>query len=111
MELKKQGIAIDCMNCHCAASDGCGGFDVAVPLTDGEIGTSGTAILHCTVTPACHHVELQEWNDTGFHSISPSAELRPRISAALDFVAEHRLCGNRRICPSEVIRIVEEHGV
>ena len=109
MELKKQGILFDCVNCKYASSDGCGGFDVTVPLSDSETGISGTAKLHCTISPACHQVELVDWHDVGFHTIRPSRNIQPRISTALAFVAEHRICGNRHICPSEIIRVVEEY--
>lgn len=110
MELKKQGINVDCVNCICASSDGCGSFDVTVPLSDSETGISGTARLHCTVSSARHQVELAGWYEAGFRSISPSGKMQPRISAALAFVAERRICGNRHVCPSEVIQVVENHG-
>jgi hypothetical protein len=110
MELKKQGIRVDCMNCKCASSDGCGGFIVTVPLSDSETGITGTAKLHCTISPACHQVEFVDWHDAGFHTIRPSRKIQSRISAALTFVAEHRICGNRHICPSELVRVVEELG-
>lgn len=110
MELKQQGITIDCRHCCCAGTDGCGGFDVTVPLGDSESGISGMARLHCTVTPVCHHVELVEWRDAEFHAMAGTTKVHPRIAAALDFVAARRICGNQHICPARVVRVVEKHG-
>jgi hypothetical protein len=110
MALKKQGINVDCVNCKCASSDDCGSFNVTVPICDSETGIAGTAKLHCTVSAARHQIELVAWRDARSRTISPSSKIQPRISAALTFVAEHRICGNRHICPAEVIRVVEDYG-
>lgn len=110
MELKKQGILIDCKNCKFASSDGCGSFEVIVPLGDSETGFVGTAKLHCTVSSARHQVEFEDWHDPVLRATRPSVKIQPRLSAALTFVAEHRLCGKCNICPSEVTRIVDEHA-
>ena len=110
MSLKRHGVGIDCGRCRCASSDGCGGFDVVVPVSDSEADVAGTATLHCSVSPERHQVELGEWHDADLRPVRPSAETEQRILAALGHVAEHRVCGNRKICPAEVVRIVDEHG-
>ncbi|MGD8620163.1 MAG: hypothetical protein PVH54_13375 [Gammaproteobacteria bacterium] len=107
MELKKQGVILDCEQCKCASCKG-GSFEVTVPVCDTETGIHAAARLHCTVCPAYHEVELVEWHAAG--STGPPGKVLPRIAAALGFVADHRICGNRHICPQEVIRIVEAHG-
>ncbi len=58
MNLKKHGVTVDCEHCRCASSDGCGGYDVTVPVSDSETGIAGTAKLHCVVSPEHHLVEL-----------------------------------------------------
>ena len=85
-------------------------FDVTVPISDGETGVIGKATLHCTVSPECHTVKMSEWQDTKGRSIHPSGNLEQRIEATLCFVADHRVCGNHSICPSEVVRIGEENS-
>jgi len=106
MSLKKHGIRVDCEHCTCVSSDDHGVFDVTVPVSDSETDMAGSAKLHCTVSPEHHTVALTEWQDADHHTVQPSENLQQRISAALTFVADCRLCGNR-ICPSEVIRVVE----
>ena len=59
MNLKKHGVIVDCEHCRCVSSDGCGGFDVTVPVNDSETGITGTAKLHCVVSCEHHLVELR----------------------------------------------------
>jgi len=110
MGLKKHGVMVGCEHCKCASTNGYGGFDIIVPVSDSETGITGTAKLHCTVSTECHRVELTEWQDANRHPIQPSDNLQQRVSATLTFVADHRVCGNRNICPSEIIRIVDENS-
>jgi hypothetical protein len=110
MSLTQYGIQIACEHCQCARSDGHGGFEVTVPLSDGETGGVGTATLHCRVVAAHHRVELRDWRDGGQRPVAVDTSARRRLAAALGFVAEHRICGNRHICPADVVRIVAEHG-
>ena len=110
MSFKKHGVIVDCKHCKYASSNGYDDFDVIVPVSDSEAGIAGTAKLHCTVTNECHQVEMTEWQNANCHPIEPSDNLQQRISATLSFIADHRVCGNRNICPSEVIRIVDENG-
>ncbi len=109
MEIKSQGIFIDCKHCQCTACRG-GSFDVTVPVCDRETGIHATAKLRCSVSPARHRVELVDWTDAGADGTNRSMKTHPRIKAALGFVADHRLCGNRHICSLDVIRIVESQG-
>ena len=107
MRLNKHGITVDCKNCVCTSSNNRGAFEVTVPIIDSETGISSPAKLHCFVSTEQHAVELLEWQDIN-HDPAPSTDnLQQRISAALTFVADHQVCGNRKICPSDVIRIVE----
>lgn len=108
MSLKKHGILVGCENCSCSSSDGSGGFEVIVPIRDSETGIKGTAKLYCRVSPDRHQVSLRAWHGASLDAEAPSATMRQRLSAALAFVADQRVCGNRRICPPAVVRIVEE---
>ena len=108
MSLKKHGVIVDCKHCKYASTNGYGGFDITVPVSDGETGITGTAKLRCTVSNERHQVEMTDWQDVNCQPIQPSDNLQQRISETLTFVADHRICGNRNICPSEVIRIVDE---
>jgi hypothetical protein len=108
MILKKYGVAVDCGRCEYASGNSRGSFEVTVPVSDTATGTAGTAKLLCSVSSERHAVELKEWNDAGTHPIRPSSETQRRLFAALDHVASHRICGNRQICPSEVVQIVEK---
>jgi hypothetical protein len=110
MILKKCGVVVDCGRCEYASSISRGSFEVTVPVSDTATGTEGTAKLLCCVSSERHEVELKEWNDPGTHPIRPSPEIKQRLFAALDHVASHRICGNRKICPSEVVQMVEKHS-
>jgi hypothetical protein len=110
MSLKKSGVVVDCAHCEYASSDSSGAFDVTVPLSDVATGIEGKAKLRCFISSEQHEVELKEWNDSRAHPIRYSPEVQRRLSAALDHVAEHRICGNRQICPREVVRIVEKNS-
>lgn len=110
MSLKKFGVVVDCGRCEYASSNGRGCFEVTVPLSDIATGTEGTAKLLCSVSSERHEVELKEWNDSATHRIRPSSEIQQRLFAVLAHVANHRICGNRKICPSEVVQIVEKQS-
>ncbi len=106
MSIKKQGLVLHCENCRHVASDGCG-FDISVPVRDGE--AAGTARLHCTISPECHRVEFVCWDEEP----SPpevARRIREQVSEVIGFIAEQRLCGNDRICPLQVVQLVEQHA-
>lgn len=111
MRLKKHGITVDCEHCVYCSSDREGVFDITVPIIDTETGISDPANLRCTVSPNRHTVELLEWNGLHLQSTQFIERVQERVSAALNFLAEHKICGNRNICPSKVIQIVEENGI
>jgi hypothetical protein len=108
MGLKKHGVVVGCEHCRYQTKGGVGGFDVIVPLCDTSSGTKGIARLRCSVSSSRHAVELKQWHDNRQQPIKPSAEIMKRLSQALDFVAGKRICGNRHLCPPEVVRIVEQ---
>ena len=108
MSIKKHGVVVGCEGCRYMAEQLQDGFDVSVPLSDEESGTEGTARLHCSVSATEHRVELGEWQDEQGETVKPLPEVEQRVRAALDFVAERRLCGNRELCPYEVVDIVAE---
>ncbi len=110
MRLKKHGVIVDCGQWVCTSCDDNGCFDVAVPVTDSETDIAGSAKLHCTVSSKRHSVELTQWQDVNNRPIRPLADRHKRVDAALAFFADHRICGNRKICPVEVVRVVEKNG-
>ena len=110
MRINKDGITVDCEHCVYNSSDDRAAFDITVPIIDSETGISGPAKLHCLVTPDRHTVELLEWNRVDPDPIQSKERLQERVSAILTFVADRKICGNRRMCPSKVIQIVEENS-
>ena len=108
MSIKRDNVGINCRQCEFTSSNGGGSFYVTVPVDDAASGIAGLAELHCTVTSELHTVELTKWHDEQGQIIKPPAELRHRLLKALDFVAERRICGNQHLCPTEVVRVVEE---
>ncbi len=108
MSLKSAGIIVNCESCKYLSASDQGGFDVTVAINDVETGIAGLARLHCTTTDKHHSVELTEWNPVDNYSKRPTENFLKRVGVILDFFANQRICGNRKICPSEVIRIVEE---
>jgi hypothetical protein len=110
MGLKKHGITVECAHCKYTSSDDRGAFDITVPIIDSETGVSGPAKLRCIVSAKRHAVELLEWSDFNHHPTESIESLQQRVSATLGFVADRQVCGNRNICPAEVIRIVEKNS-
>ena len=111
MSLKRNGLVIGCEHCVCRSEDDRGGFGIDVPISDRETGVAGIARIRCVVSPEGHTVELDNW--------APGEErtpedvvgaIRERADLVLEYVAQKRICGNRDICPSEVVRIVEAHS-
>ena len=107
MQLKKSGISIDCAHCECINNADNGGFDVQVPLSDDDSGIAGTARLHCEISPQHHQVEIIDWQDADSKPIDASAVLKQRLDIMLEFIEEHRVCGNSKVCPDEVIHSVQ----
>jgi hypothetical protein len=110
MKLGGGSVVLDCEHCRCVSSDGCGGFDVTVPISADGNGIAGTAKLHCVVSVERHRVELVSWNGARHHSTELAEAIQQTLLMTLDQVAERRICGSRHICPSEVISIVEERA-
>ena len=107
MSLTKSGVSIECEQCHCLSSDDKGGFDIIVPVQDSKTGLSGISKLHCQVSSQEHKVEIIELRDTNSQLIVPSEDVKNRLNKALEFIAEHQVCGNQKICPADVVRVVE----
>lgn len=110
MTLKRYDIVIDCAHCRYACSDGRGGFDVQVPVRDEQNQIDGTARLRCTLSPAAHRVEFKDWRNDRGRQIDAFYDTRQRLDAALGAIARHRVCGNRDICPDEIVEIAEKQG-
>lgn len=105
--MKKHGIAIDCARCKFIASQSEGRFAVTVPVTDESSGLAGQATLHCQVSSQAHCVELSKLDSRETPVIEAGSGLDQRLASALDYVAKKRLCGNRSLCPAEVVSVVE----
>lgn len=109
--MKKHGLTIDCAHCQFIHTQQQDSFDVVVPVADEQAGLSGSAKLHCRVSADVHSVELTGWYCAEVPVIPAGGELDRRLTAALDFVAEKRVCGNRHLCPKEVVEVVEKKGL
>lgn len=109
MGLSKYGVTVGCEHCECVSGDDTGRFDVVVPVSDRESGLHGTARLRCTVSATTHSVDLVNWRDAIGGPLQAGAA-GERLREALRFVADRRICGNQRICPSRVVAIVAEQG-
>ena len=110
MSLKKHDVIVACEQCRFRSSNSGGSFDVTVPLKDARSGIKGIARLQCTVSSDRHDLELREWLDDEQQSITPSANIEKRVLLLLDDAADHRICGNRHLCPPEVVRAVEKQN-
>jgi len=111
MELRKYGVEIACEQCQLIRGDSAGDFDIVVPVSMGDTGMAGTARHHCALSRDRHQVELMELRDTRDCAVQPSPEAMDKLSAALDSVARHRICGNQHICPPDGVRIVAGRGI
>lgn len=107
--MKGNDLIIECKNCKYLSSTEGSSFDVTVPIIDENNGIAGNARLHCKLSAKNHSIELAEWKPTDANSEQSSGSFMNRLSTELDILADKRLCGNRHICPSEVIRISEEN--
>jgi len=108
MSLKKNGLVIECESCRCISEIGDHAFEISVPMMDSHSDLAGVARLQCKISPESHTVLFKDWLDADAQDVPLSAELEQRLSGALNFVAEHKVCGNLKICPTEVNRIVKK---
>ncbi|MDJ0832857.1 MAG: hypothetical protein QNJ69_04990 [Gammaproteobacteria bacterium] len=108
MSIKRSGISIDCAHCQFIDDGDNGDFDVQVPLADDDTGLAGIATLQCKITPQNHQVAMIDWHDADARSIDPPAALQDRLDGVLAYIERRRVCGNEKICPPDVIRIVEQ---
>ena len=104
MPLKKLQMRLDCEHCRFAGCnpDDSHAFYVRVVIEDEQAHNSASALIECKVEPQSHQVQLVELDGEA------GAIDRERLERALEVVAEQRLCGNNRICPAEIVRIVED---
>jgi len=103
MPLSKLQITIACENCSFqgTSSNDPHAFFVRVGIKDEKNSRGSTAMIECRVDEHSHDVRLVDLDeDTGID--------RERLEEALKIVSEKRLCGNNRICPAEIVRIVEQ---
>jgi len=107
MKLRKHGVEILCEQCMFVRGDSSGDFEIAVPVSLNGARMAGTAKLHCVISGDRHQIELTELRDATLRAVQPSPEVMEKVSAALESVARHRICGNRHICPPNVVWIVE----
>ena len=107
MSFKKSGISIDCAQCQCIDKGEHGNFTVTVPLADNETSLRGVARLHCSISPQNHQVAMIDWLDADAKPIEAPQALQQRLRDLLGFIEHQRICGNTRICPEEVNRIVQ----
>ena len=106
MSIQKHGIEVGCDQCVYASGDDHGGFDVTVPVTD-EVGQQrGIATLHCRISPDAHVVKLISMLNSSGEPVSYDAGTQQRLTSMLRFVEDRRICGNKNICPAEVVEIV-----
>lgn len=108
--MKKNGVTIDCTKCQLVGREESASFDVVVPIRDDETCSAGLARLHCTVSERAHLVELTEWRCGATSEGQAGDDRHRRLTGALGFVQEHRLCGNGRLCPKEVVRTVKQNA-
>jgi hypothetical protein len=106
--MKKHGITIDCAGCQFIGSHERGSFDVVVPVADENSGLGGRVRLSCRASSQTHVVKLAAWQDQKTPVVAPGSDLDRRLTKALAFVADKRLCGNRSLCPSQVVDLVEK---
>ena len=106
MGLKKFDILVRCESCRVVACHSGDSFDVTVPLVDLQSAGQGNATLQCVVSDDGHRVALRSFvDDTGAEMALPGGT-EQRVSHMLRHVAEQRVCGNRHVCPDEVVRLV-----
>jgi hypothetical protein len=106
VQLKKFNIVVRCESCHVVARNSDASFDVSVPVVDLESAGQGRATLQCAVSPESHAVSLQAFVDDAGVAMTLPEDVRRRVAQMLQHVAEQRVCGNRRVCPEEVNRLV-----
>ena len=63
------------------------------------------ATLHCHVSPEAHRVELIKLLDAQGEPVSLDTSTQQRVMSMLRFVEDRRICGNKHICPTEVVEI------
>ena len=110
--MNKAAINVECSKCVYHSNTGDNEFFVDVPVHDRSTNTSGIAHLKCRVTPRQHQIDLVEWsNEDG--PITPSSEQRLRMKYVLTRLSEQRICGNRNICPPNIVELVRniEHAL
>jgi hypothetical protein len=106
LDMKQQGVTVCCEDCTCTSTEGNGAFNVRVPVRAG--GTEAMATLRCLILPERHCIDLVGW-ELAQGTPEASDVLRHKVSTLLGTIAEKRVCGSARVCPAQVISMVE-HG-
>lgn len=108
MSLSKNGLLIDCEQCKFKASGENNDFIVIVPISDVDEDKAGSATLKCIVSVDHHLINLQSFVDSSGKQIQISKNSQKRLEDALKFVGAKKVCGNRNICPANVVNFVEK---
>ena len=107
-------VHLNCRDCvmHDHGRVGGDGFYVQVPLVErGAREPAMMATLHCEVAGDCHRITLEMLSGTDGSVVSPPDSFLRDLDRTLGRLSEKRLCGNDRLCPESVARLVQQEGV
>lgn len=101
---------IQCTQCRLITTpdEQYGSFLVQAPVTLPSQDHDLCLILRCTIKADGHRIELERVMDSTGAPAQLTEAAQAEIRALLHQVAQHRVCGSQKICPAEVVRLVQQ---
>ncbi|MEW8026571.1 MAG: hypothetical protein AB2792_20660 [Candidatus Thiodiazotropha sp.] len=103
---------IHCEMCNLLSSDnGDSGFTIQVPIDASTQKEHLIATIFCQITDQSHQLTLRTLNDSSGQMVTLSKREKNKLASVLKRVEEDCLCGNAKICPQRIVKLVAElHG-
>ncbi len=101
---------IQCTQCRLITTpdEQYGAFLIQAPVTLPSLDHDLCLMLRCTIKADEHRIELEGVMDSTGAPAQLTEVAQAEIRALLDKVARHRVCGSQKICPAEIIRLVQQ---
>jgi hypothetical protein len=103
---------IHCVQCHLLSKEANDrGLTIQVPIIIALQDEPFSATIDCQILKHNHRLTLKGLQDAAGHEIELSQGEQHKLESSLKRVEDSRLCGNAKICPQRIVKLVAKpHG-
>ena len=106
MPITRNNICLDCENCHFKQTNSSSSFQIEVPVESLLSGRKGRALILCEVYQDRHELTVLSLEGPSGFELQLDELEKEYLGNLLETVAKKQLCGNKALCPEEVVSTV-----